>query len=77
MLSLIIETWKFLQQFTPPERFVAFDYNKNKRVSATVGSVHDPTAVCSDAHQLCKHVTYDVSLLCASQYVHWLTTFSA
>ncbi|DBB05698.1 TPA: hypothetical protein ACH3X1_012307 [Trebouxia sp. C0004] len=44
MLSLIIETWTILQQFLPPERFVAFDYNKNKRVSATVGSIHDPTA---------------------------------
>ena len=50
MLSLIIETWTVLQQFLPPERFVPFDYNKNKRVSATVGSVHDPTAVCSYPH---------------------------
>ncbi|DBB14135.1 TPA: hypothetical protein ACH3X3_001087 [Trebouxia sp. C0006] len=44
MLSLIIETWTILQQFLPPERFLPFDYNKNKRVSATVGSIHDPTA---------------------------------
>ncbi len=50
MLSLIIETWTILQQFLPPERFVAFDYNKNKRVSATVGSIHDPTAVCFHPH---------------------------
>ncbi|DBB07453.1 TPA: hypothetical protein ACH3X3_008930 [Trebouxia sp. C0006] len=44
MLSLIIETWTILQQFLPPERFLPFDYNKNKQVSATVGSIHDPTA---------------------------------
>ena len=50
MLSLIIETWTFLQQFLPPERFVAFDYIKNKRVSAIVGSIHDPTAVYSHPH---------------------------
>lgn len=46
MLSLFVVTWTILQQFLPPERFLPFDYNKNKRVSATVGSVHDPTAVC-------------------------------
>ena len=46
MLSLIIETWKFLQQFSPPETFLPFDYNKNKRVSVTVGSENNPTAVC-------------------------------
>ena len=51
MLSLIIETWTILQQFLPPERFLPFDYNKNKRVSATVGSIHDPTAVCSHPHR--------------------------
>ena len=50
MLSLIIETWTILQQFLPPERFLPFDYNKNKQVSATVGSIHDPTAVCSHPH---------------------------
>ncbi|DBA80480.1 TPA: hypothetical protein ACH3X2_007408 [Trebouxia sp. C0005] len=44
MLSLFVVTWTILQQFLPPERFLPFDYNKNKRVSATVGSVHDPTA---------------------------------
>lgn len=51
MLSLIIETWTTLQQFLSPERFVAFDYYKNKRVSATVGSIHDPTAKSSHPHR--------------------------
>ena len=49
MFSLIIETWTILQHFLPPERFVAFDYNKNTRVSATVGSVHDPTLIITQA----------------------------
>ncbi|DBA89096.1 TPA: hypothetical protein ACH3X1_016269 [Trebouxia sp. C0004] len=44
MLSLIIGTWTILQQFLPPERFVAVDYNKKMRVSATVDSIHDHTA---------------------------------
>ena len=50
ILSMLIETWTILQQFLPPERFVTFDFNKTKRVSATVGSIHDPTAVCSHPH---------------------------
>lgn len=44
MLTLFIETWTFLQQYLTPEQTLDFNYNKNKRVSATVGSVHDPTA---------------------------------
>ncbi|DBB07452.1 TPA: hypothetical protein ACH3X3_008930 [Trebouxia sp. C0006] len=54
MLSLIIETWTILQQFLPPERFLPFDYNKNKQVSATVGSIHDPTAVadCQEVYNV-------------------------
>ena len=73
MLSLIVETWTFLQQFLPPERFLPFDYDKNNRVSATVGSMHDPIAVCFQPSSFCKHVTYDVSLLFASILVDWLT----
>ena len=50
MLSPIIRTWTILQQFLPPEKFVAFDYNKKMRFSATVGSIHDHIAVCSHPH---------------------------
>lgn len=58
MLTLFIETWTFLQQYLTPGQTLDFNYNKNKRVSATVGSVHDPTAVCPHyVLTLCKHVT--------------------
>ncbi len=77
MLTLIVETWTILQQFVPPERFLPFDYDKNKRVFAVVGSIHDPSAVCFQPSSVCKHVTYDVSLLFASTFVHWLTIISA
>ena len=50
LTTLTIETWKILQQLLPPQRFLAFDYNRNKQISATVGSVHDPSAVCSHPH---------------------------
>lgn len=46
VLSLIIETWTFLQQFSPPQQYLDFDYNMNKRVTATVRCVSDSTAVC-------------------------------
>ena len=45
MLSLVIETWTFLQQCSSLEHHLAFDYSKNSRMSATAGSIHDPTAV--------------------------------
>ena len=76
MLSLIIETWTFLQQFLPPDTFLPFYYNKNKRVAATVGSIHDPTAVCFPHRRASMSHTMEACSVHQS-LLNWLTIFPA